>query len=158
MRPFRAEWEVDSFRWPSICQRLQEGWSSSLAGIVRSIIREAWAGRNVVAVTQYAPGEGATTVALCLARLAAAISVRAAVVDGHALNPQLGRALGLSFPGSWLDPSIGNSFEEAAVSSIQDRLVVFPQLGPIETESPAAHPSNVGSDSCMSCLDHLSWS
>ena len=132
---FRPAWEVDRFRWPEICDELQRDWAAPLTGIVRSIVRQAWRGGNVVSVTQFGRFEGATTLALCLARIAAAFHIRVAIVDGNAQNPDVGPLLGLQYEGGWETTGLDRPLEEAAIGSLDDRLIVLP-LG--ATEQPTA--------------------
>ena len=121
----RPAWEVDRFQWPEICEQLQREWSSALTSIVKSVVREAWRGSNIVGVTQFARAEGATTLALCLARIAASFHIKVALVDGHAQHPDIGGSLGLRFDHGWEQIGGGTALEEAAIRSLDDRLVRF---------------------------------
>lgn len=133
---FHPSWEVDRFRWPAVCDELMQDWTASLTSIVRSLVKEAWRGGNVVAVTQFARYEGASTLALCLARIAASFHIRVALVDGNSVNPDLGSSLGLGYEAGW--EAIGEhvALEDTAIGSLEDRLVVLP-LGPsVATAQP----------------------
>ena len=127
---FRPAWEVDRFQWPEICEQLQREWSSALTSIVKSVVREAWRGSNIVGVTQFARAEGATTLALCLARIAASFHIKVALVDGNTQHPDIGGALGLRVEHGWEPTAAGHSLEESAIRSLEDRLVVFPLADP----------------------------
>jgi Mrp family chromosome partitioning ATPase len=138
--PFQPAWEVDRFRWPVICDDLQRDWASPLTGIVRSVVRQAWCGGKVVAVTQFGRSEGATTLALCLARIAAAFQIRVALVDGNAQNPDVGPSLGLRYDGGWEATGRDYPLEESAIGSLEDRLVVLP-LGAVDQPSLMDDPA-----------------
>jgi Mrp family chromosome partitioning ATPase len=148
---FRPAWEVDRFHWPPICEQLQRDWASPLTGIVRSVIREAWRGANVVAVTQFGRSEGSTTLALCLARIAASFHVRVAVVDGNRQNPDVALALGLKCESGWELTRSDRPLEEAAVGSVEDGLVVLPMIAPASEPSVA-----IESESRADLLERLS--
>ena len=141
---FRPAWEVDHFRWPAICDELQRDWAAPLTGIVRSVVRQAWRGGNVVSVTQFGRFEGCTTLALCLARIAASFHIRVVLVDGNPQNPDVGPSLGLTYDGGWETTGVEHPLEESAIGSLEDRLVVLP-LGATEQPSlmddPAARQS-----------------
>ncbi len=123
---FIAGWEVDRFSWPAICNELQEHWVGPLTSIVRSIVRQAWQGGNVVAVTQATRSEGASTLALCLSRIAASFQIPVALVDGHHQNPQIASLLKLQFEDGWDETSPTFPLEESAINSIDDGLIVLP--------------------------------
>jgi Mrp family chromosome partitioning ATPase len=124
--PFRAAWDVDGFHWPEVCGRLMDRWTSRLSEVVRPLLRKAWQGHNVVAVTRFGRGEGGTTVALCLARLAASFNVPVALVDGDHLSPEIGHSLGIEPRIGWNANAPDGPLGEVAVASVSDRLVVFP--------------------------------
>jgi Mrp family chromosome partitioning ATPase len=96
---------------------------------VRSIIRQAWQGGNIVAVTQAVRGEGATTLALCLSRIASAFQIPVALLDGHRHNSGVATALRLHFEQGWDETSPTHPLEESAIRSLEDGLVVLPSRG-----------------------------
>ncbi len=118
------EWEVDGFRWPSACERLYTKCADRITDVVRPLLHAAWRGRNVIGVTSFSRGEGATTAALCLARTAASFNVPTVLVDGDVHQHSIGEMLGISFNQGWNNNDI--PFEEAAVASTNDQLVVMP--------------------------------
>ena len=123
-REWIPEWEVDRFRWPDVCEQLHQKNTDRVTNIVRPLLHAAWRGRNVVGVTSFARGEGATTAALCMARTAASFNVPTVLVDGDTNQRAIGKMLGISFEQGWNDKTI--PLPEAAVGSTEDRLVVMP--------------------------------
>ncbi len=124
------DWEVDQFRWPSVCQRLAEHAATPLSRIVRPLLNGAWKGQNVVAVTSFAKGEGATTVALSIARMAASYNVSVALVEGDLDDPTIGSSLGIAFDDDWTNGSEAARLNAAAIGSLHDKLVVLPLKRP----------------------------
>ncbi len=124
------DWEVDQFRWPSVCERLAQNATGALSRIVRPLLTEAWKGQNVVAVTSFSQGEGVTTVALAIARMAASYNVSVALVEGDLENSTIGQALGVAHDGDWNDGPPATHLKSAAIGSLQDKLVVLPLKRP----------------------------
>ncbi len=123
---WHPQWEVDQFRWPEICVQLSQQASNGLAEIIRPVLSSAWRGENVVAVTSFDRDEGGSTVAMCLARMAASFRVPVALIDGDLENPTVGASLGMAYERGWNDTSLSMSLQEVAVSSLRDRVVVLP--------------------------------
>jgi Mrp family chromosome partitioning ATPase len=126
---FRPLWEVDRFRWPVLVDRLLSQ-GGGLAGIVNRLVGHSHHGTKVLAITSFGRGEGRTTVALCLARLAAGRGVSVVLVDGDHEHPVVATALGISFDLGW-DTSADNppNMAEVAVQSIEDDLSILPLCG-----------------------------
>jgi Mrp family chromosome partitioning ATPase len=122
----RPQWEVDEFRWPVVCDVLQDTSSHRLKDVVESMIAQAELGNKVVAVTSFDRKEGRSTIAMSLARLAAQSKLDIALVDGDLDEPSIGTYLGITFDTSWnhIDPKL--PLGEAAIVSIKDQFVVFP--------------------------------
>ncbi len=123
---FRPQWEVDAFAFPSVCDRLQSESSQGLANLLRSVLEQAWSGRNIFAVTSCSRGEGVTTVTLCIARMAAAAHVRVAVLDGNLESPTIGSSLNLQVERGWLASERTSNLAESAIGAERDALVIFP--------------------------------
>ena len=130
---WEPEWEVDAFRWPAASEKLFRQCADRITDVVRPLLHAAWRGRNVVGVTSFSRGEGATTAALCLARTVASFNVPTVLVDGDVIQGAIGEMLGISFNQGWNDSNI--PFAEAAVGSTEDQLVVMPA-----TDGPAEIP------------------
>ena len=89
---------------------------------------EKIAGRGqVVAITSLIRREGRSSVAASLARAAAEEGLRIALLDADLENPRLTAQLDLQLDVCWVDAILyGAPLTEAAVRSVDDRLVVFP--------------------------------
>ena len=82
---------------------------------------------RVLAVTSSHRGEGRTTVALSLARCAAAAGAQVALLDADLENPQLANVLGMETSCGWDDVVVGDlPLAEAAVVSLDDHIVLLP--------------------------------
>jgi Mrp family chromosome partitioning ATPase len=126
-QPFRAQWEVDAFRWPASVDRVVNEYADWLNGALDRLVAESSPGGHVTALTGYARGEGRTTMALALARLAAGRGVSVALLDGDYDNPQVASQLGLSFDTGWNQRSVDpTDLSEVAVQSLEDRLTIVP--------------------------------
>ncbi|MCH5374613.1 MAG: hypothetical protein JJ992_11605, partial [Planctomycetes bacterium] len=121
------EWEVDRFSWPEICDRLlkiEENYFRHVGQQLKNATDET---HHVVMVSGSRRSEGRTTLALCLARSAAAAGVQVALVDADVQNPQLGTRLGMETPCGWMQVLQGDALlHEAAVASLEDQLTLFP--------------------------------
>lgn len=127
--PFVPDWEVDRWNWPSICQRLIEAEARYFQSVGKRLKDATVDSRHVVMITGARRGEGRTTLALCLARCAAQAGIDVALVDADLDNPQLGARLGMETPCSWLRAVVGtSSLSEAAVTSLEDKLTLFPLM------------------------------
>jgi Mrp family chromosome partitioning ATPase len=123
---FHSNWEVDAFHWPEICNRLQGESTAGLSGLLRSVLHRAWRGRHVFALTSFSRGEGGTTVALCLAKLAAMFDVKVALVDGNVAAPKLVDELGVAAEHGWSELDEATSLSEISIRSVEDNMVVVP--------------------------------
>ncbi len=138
---FSPDWEVDSLAWPAICHRLleaEERYFSSVGQRLKSATEDS---HHVVMITGARRGEGRTTLALCLARCAAQAGVPTALVDADLKNPKLGSRLGMETPCSWLEVVAGKApLSEAAVTSIEDQMTLFPLTGSEDLEVAPGDP------------------
>ncbi len=126
---FRPLWEVDRFRWPVLVDRLLSQ-GGGLAGIVNRLVGHSHNGTKVLAIPSFGRGEGRTTVAFCLARLAAGRGISVVLVDGDHEHPVVATELGISFDMGW-DAAVDNppNMAEVAVQSIEDDLSILPLCG-----------------------------
>ena len=135
---FSPDWELDRFIWPDLCQHLLAAENRYFQHVGEQLKAATDQSHHVVMVSGCRRGEGRTTLALCLARSAAAAGVDVAVVDADWQNPQLGKRLGLESPCGWTEVLAGKAtLNEAAVTSVEDRLTLFPLNGP----GPIPHAS-----------------
>ena len=139
---FHAIWEVDSFQWPDVSEKLSTAQPSILNEVGRHLRQANSTGLSVLAVTSAAAGQGRTTVACCIARSAAKVGLSVALIDGDLHHPALADELNLEVTHGWLETvSLNLPLEEAAIHSIEDRITLFPLTNRKEIVSIAPdHP------------------
>lgn len=125
-RGIRPQWEVDRFRWPAVCDVLRDTSAHRLEDVVESLIVQTELGERIVAITSFDRNEGRSTIAMCLARLAANSKRDVALVDGDLDQPSIGQYLGVAFDTSWNRLDAKLPLGEAGIVSIKDQFVVFP--------------------------------
>ncbi|HPM80442.1 MAG TPA: hypothetical protein PLF81_07060 [Candidatus Anammoximicrobium sp.] len=141
---FSPDWEVDRLAWPPICERLMEAEQRYFRSVGLRLKAATEDSHHVVMVTGARRGEGRTTLALCLARCAAAAGVPTALVDADLKNPQLGPRLGIETPCGWREVVAGKApLSEAAVSSLEDHLTLFPLTSAEAAEVAPGDPPSV---------------
>jgi Mrp family chromosome partitioning ATPase len=125
--PFMPLWEVDNFHWPAVCERLLAGEQSYFAQSGEKLKYAVQDGLRVLAVAATRRGDGSTTLALCLARSAAAAGLNVALVDADFSRPEMADCLGLEVECGWQTVAAGQApLADAAIRSLEDRLTVFP--------------------------------
>ncbi len=124
---YRPAWEVDKFFWPEVLKQLELSNPETFQAIGRHIRSANQDGLNVMAVTSGERGVGRTTVAMHLARAAAAAGLNVALLDADTCYPSIIDQLRLDVEHGWQDCLFENvPMEEVAVRGIQDNLTVFP--------------------------------
>ena len=124
---FNPIWEVDRLQWPSVCDKLMEQRAQSMAQVAAHLKMACQDGLSVLGVTSANKSEGRTTVACCLARLAAMHGMSVALVDMDLDNPTLCLQTNMEVEQDWRDAmASGTSLEDVAVHSIEDQLTVLP--------------------------------
>ncbi|MEM7558893.1 MAG: hypothetical protein AAF394_07205, partial [Planctomycetota bacterium] len=133
---FNPAWEVDEFHWPAVCNELTQMSESGLEQVAANLVRASEEGLHVMAVTSPQAGEGRTTVACCLAKLAGANGLRVAFVDGDVENPSLSSQTNLDIDFDWRTAIINQMpLEEVAIHSVEDEVTLVPLVQPVhETE------------------------
>jgi Mrp family chromosome partitioning ATPase len=125
--PFMPLWEVDNFHWPAVCERLLAGEQSYFVQSGEKLKYAVQDGLKVLAVAATRRGDGSTTLALCLARSAAAAGLNVALVDADFSRPEMADCLGLEVECGWQTVAAGKApLADAAIRSLEDRLTVFP--------------------------------
>lgn len=133
---FRPAWEVDHYRWPNICDRLNKIQAEPLAATVRSAIQTSRDGDRVIAVVGSEQGVGCTTVAMCLAKQLAQTQASVALLDANVDHPDLAKQLEVQVSVGWNNlPTCGQDLTEAAVASTLDNLTLVPLHDPVEYKS-----------------------
>ncbi len=124
---FNPVWEVDNLQWPAVCDRLMEHRAESMAQVAAHLKSACQDGLCVLGVTSPGNGEGRTTVACCLARLAASHGMNVALIDLDLDHPTLCLQTNMEVEHDWRDCLNGEvKLEDVAVHSIDDQLTVFP--------------------------------
>ncbi|MEO8269334.1 MAG: cellulose synthase operon protein YhjQ/BcsQ, partial [Aureliella sp.] len=144
LRIFNPVWEVDSFQWPDICLELLEQRADSLDAVARNLSAAVQEGLQVLAVTSPLGGEGRTTVACCLAKVAGSRGLNVAIVDGDIENPTLSYQTNLDIEQGWETAILHQMpLEEIAVHSIDDQVTLVPLIGPIDQSQIATGDNRI---------------
>lgn len=143
---WKAVWEVDEFVWPGEVERLYDSQRDYFRYAGEKLCDASREGLRVLAVTATREKEGCTTMAICLARAAAAAGARVALMDANLAHPELGYKLGLEFARGWQESLEGAPLSEAAVLSLEDGLTILPLS--------AAHGLSTLNDAEVSRLFH----
>ncbi len=131
LEPFTSAWEVDAFRWPELCQQLDEQTGGKLRQSGEELFVATGDGLKVLVVSSTSRREGRSTLALALAQNAARAGSHVALLDADAGNPELAHRLGLESPCDWYEVALrGQSLCEAAVTSLEDGVTLFPLTCP----------------------------
>jgi Mrp family chromosome partitioning ATPase len=132
--PLIAALEVDGFVWPDVCDRLVENSKGELESIVRLLDDGIEKGTQVVSVSSTSEGDGATTMALCLARLVAR-NRRVCLVDANFCRPSLAESLGLE-PQRGLGHLLGGdaTLADVLIDSLEDTITVLPLAAPLAAD------------------------
>ena len=126
-KPCVPLWEVDRFTWPETCDKLLKDDQSYFSQAGTKLLAATRDGLKTLAITGSRRGEGRTTLALCLARAAAAAGIQVALVDADFARPQLAGRLGLEVAYGWQDAALGKiPLAEAAVKSVADKITALP--------------------------------
>jgi Mrp family chromosome partitioning ATPase len=145
-RGFQPSWEVDALAWPELTDRLLRRESRRFSLLAEKLAEVARSGRNVIAITSPAREQGRTTLALCLARRAAAAGLKVALVDADFDNPRLAQQLRINPTCGWQDTVAARlPLSEAAVASMRDNVTLLPlRLGSVARhDDPALDPATV---------------
>ncbi|MCR4414486.1 MAG: hypothetical protein NUV77_18865 [Thermoguttaceae bacterium] len=131
--PFQPLLQVDRFSWPVNVTRLCQAAAEPLESLIDDLAGGASQGSNVIALAGCRPGDGATTLLLCLGKRLADHGVRVALVDADFENPRLARRMGILADAGWDDAlSQHRPLGEAVIASTHDRLVLVPLADPPE--------------------------
>ena len=140
--PIVAAWEVDRFAWPEDVEALFAEQTDYFEHAGHKLLEASREGLSKLAITSASPGEGTTTMTLCLARAVAAVGGRVAVLDGNLRNSQLGRALNLEIEAGWQGAAAGAvELAEAAIAGLEERITLFPAATAVGTISRLADES-----------------
>ena len=137
---FSASWEVDRFFWPEVATQIEKSHGEAFQQIGKHLRLANQDGLKVMAVTSGERGVGRSTVAVHLARCAAAAGLSVALMDADTFYPSLVDQLRLDVEHGWQDCLFENvPLEEAAVRSIEDRITVFPLTSVVSAQQMHAN-------------------
>jgi Mrp family chromosome partitioning ATPase len=119
-------WEVDQFLYPALTDQLLQSYAYfSQAG--DKLAKATASGLKVLGITGVGPGEGRTTLAICLARAAARAGLRVGLLDADFNSPSLATQLGLEIEHGWEQALIKSiTLPETAVRALDDRITLYP--------------------------------
>lgn len=124
---FTPSWEVDCFLWPEVVKQIERSHAEAFRQIGKHLCTANRDGLKVMAITSGERGVGRSTVAMHMARSAAASGLKVALVEGDAFCPSLIDQLRLDVEHGWADCLFENvPLHEVAVHSIQDGITLFP--------------------------------
>lgn len=125
--PFTPSWEVDTFYWPEVVKQIEISHQDAFHQIGKHLRLANRDGLKVMAITSGERGVGRSTVAMHMARCAAAAGLKVALVDGDTFCPSLVDQLRLDMQHGWQDCLFENvPLHEAAIHSIADQITLFP--------------------------------
>lgn len=137
---FAPAWEVDQFCWPDIVLQLEQSNTNVFHQVGQHLAQSNRSGLRVLAITSGERGVGRSTVAMHMARAAAAAGLRVALVDADALHPSLIDQLRLDIDYGWQHCLFeGLPLEEAAVHSIADGITFFPITKSLSSDELSAN-------------------
>lgn len=128
-----AAWDVEDFRWPSVTNQMIVSGSNAIAQLANSVFQLMGATGRRLAITSPGRGEGTTSVAISLARWAAASGKKVLLVDADLASPGLSSQVGLGPNISWIN-AVSNSLApcEVIIRSQKTPVCVMP-MTPIVT-------------------------
>jgi len=126
-QPVRAAFEVPQFHWPPIVERIRAAAAAGFSALAGLVAQRAVEGRKVLALGAARRGEGASTLAMAIARTIGARHVRVALVDADFHRPQLADRFDLAAQTGWDEVLAGGQpLAEALIESIADRVTLLP--------------------------------
>lgn len=126
---FRPELEVDAFRWPKVCVDLTTQWAGNFTEVLGAVLAAAEGGRSLIGIAGLSEGVGATTLTLCLAKLATQAGKSVVLVDGDFTDPDLATQLGLEVDSGWEQVLSGATpLASSVIYSEADRLALLPLI------------------------------
>src|SRR5262249_39115434 len=134
---FNPALEVDAVCWPPICGRLLEQFPERFEQLADEIFRASQSSCKVIASTGIGPGEGRTTLTLCLAKCLES-KAKIALIDADFANPHLAHTLGIGPQSGWETVLLANEqLSEITIQSAANHLALVPLAAPIKFEDLA---------------------
>ncbi len=132
---FSPSWEVDRFVWPAVLLQIEKSDAAAFQAISKHLRLANQDGLKVIAVTSGERGVGRSTVAMHLARSAAASGLNVALIDADGFYPSLIDQLKLDLDHGWQECLFENiPLEEVAVKSLEDNITLFPLSAVVPTQ------------------------
>ena len=134
-----AAWDVEDFRWPTLSNQMIATASNAMQELFDQVLNVCNSDEarpsNRLAVTGTGRGEGTSTIAISIARWAAACGKSVLLVDADLASPSLTTQIGLEHGLSWLKAVERNDDPaEVIIRSQRTELCVMP-LAPIVARS-----------------------
>lgn len=122
-----AAWDVEDFRWPSVCSQIIVNGGDSLEHLFKATSSLVTAEAKRFAVCGLNRGDGTSSIATSLARWASASGNNVLLIDADISNPKLSRNVGLAPNISWIN-CINKSLPiaEVVVRSRKSNLCIMP--------------------------------
>jgi Mrp family chromosome partitioning ATPase len=139
-----SAWEVDGFRWPTVCEQLLAAHDGEMLEAGKQLLTASREGLRVVAITGTQKEVGRSTLAMTLSLSVARAGGRVALLDVDLPNPQLAQMLGIENSCDWFAvASQQQPAMEAGVASLTDGVTLFPLAGHHETPDCGKHLDSV---------------
>lgn len=98
-----AAWDVEEFRWPVVSNQMIVSGGEAVDRLFQSTFEMITSSHHRVAVSATERGIGSTSIAISLARWAAACGKNVLLVDADIANPNLSQRVGLAPNLSWIN-------------------------------------------------------
>ena len=98
-----AAWDVEDFRWPAITNQMIVTGGPAIEQLLSIATSQVTAQPKRIVVTSAGRAQGATTIAITMARMAVAAGMRTLLVDADVASPSLSQRIGLAANMSWLN-------------------------------------------------------
>jgi Mrp family chromosome partitioning ATPase len=134
-----AAWDVEDFRWPTLSNQMIATAPGAMHQLYDHVVNvsnhDNTCPGNRLAVTGASRGEGTSTIAISLARWAAATGKSVLLIDADLANPKLTTQIGLSHGLSWLKAILrSDDPAEVIIRSQRTNLCVMP-MAPLGARS-----------------------
>lgn len=122
-----AAWDVEDFRWPVVTNQMIVTGGLAIEGLLSAVMTQLPNGPRRLAVSGVGRIQGATSIAISIARWAVAAGQRTLLIDADVASPNLSGRLGLASDISWLN-GINNELpvSELIIRSKKTNLCVMP--------------------------------
>ena len=122
-----AAWDVEDFRWPVVTNQMIVTGGPAIEGLLSAVMTQLPNGPRRLAVSGVGRIQGATSIAISIARWAVAAGQRTLLIDADVASPNLSGRLGLASDISWLN-GINNELpvSELIIRSKKTNLCVMP--------------------------------